>query len=88
MSQAFKTQFLAFLLALLVNQPRFRLVVGLVGLTIGLAIDGAELIGKEVAVGFSGCFLWKELINFFGCWTANNGSQVCFSSGYPFYATK
>ncbi len=32
-----------------------------VGLTIGLVLGGAESIGGEVAVGFSGCSLWKLL---------------------------
>ena len=46
--------FLACLLALLAGRPRFRLVLALaVGLTVGLAIGGAELMGGEVAVGFS-----------------------------------
>ena len=54
MSQASKTQFLAYLLALLAGQPRFCLVISLVGLIVGLAISKAELIGGEVAVGFSG----------------------------------
>ena len=47
--------FVARLLALLAGRPRFRLVVDLVfGLTLGLAIGGAELMGQEVAVGFLG----------------------------------
>ena len=47
--------FLAHLLALLAGQPCFRFVVDLaVGLTIGVAIGGAKLIGGEVAVDFSG----------------------------------
>ena len=57
MSQEFKTQFLAHLLALLAGRPCFRLVVGLVGLTIGLAIGKAELMKGKVAVDFSGYFL-------------------------------
>ena len=45
--------FLARLLALLAGRHRFRLVVDLaVGLTIGLAIGGAELMDEKVAVGF------------------------------------
>ena len=67
MLQTSKTQFLACFLALLAGWPRFRLVVSLVGLTIGLAIGGAELIWEKVAIGFSKYFLWKELISFFRC---------------------
>ena len=57
MSQEFKIQFLACLLALLAGRPRFRLVVGLIGLIIDLAMGKAESIGKKVAVSLSGCFL-------------------------------
>ena len=46
--------FLAHLLALLAGQPCFRLEVDF---TIGLAIGKVELMGGEVAVGFSGWFL-------------------------------
>ena len=38
----------------LVGPPCFRFAEDLVGLTIGLAMGGAESRGKEVAVGFSG----------------------------------
>ncbi len=34
--------------------PRFRLVLEASGLIVGLAIGGAESIGREVAVGLSG----------------------------------
>ena len=39
----------------LASQPRFclMLVTSALGLTLGLAIGGAESIGREVAVGFS-----------------------------------
>ena len=47
-----KTQFLARLLAPTAGWPHFRLRVRL-GLTVGLAIDEAELMGREIAVGFS-----------------------------------
>ena len=67
MLQVSKTQFLACLLALLAGSSCFRLVIGLIGLTVGLAIDGAELMGGEVAVGFFEFFMWKELISFFRC---------------------
>ena len=41
--------------------PRFRAIVGLavgLGEADGLAIGGAVLTGREVAVGFSGLSLW------------------------------
>ncbi len=40
----------------LAGLPRFRLVLeaSALGLTVGLAIGGAESMGGEVAVGFSG----------------------------------
>ncbi len=38
----------------LAGRPRFLLVIEASGLTVGLAIGGAESIGEEVAVGFSG----------------------------------
>ena len=62
-----KTQFLAHLLACLIGRLCFYLVISLIGLIIGLAIAGAESIGKEVAVGFSKYFLLKKLISFFRC---------------------
>ena len=49
-----KTQFLAYLLVLLVNWPCFHLMVGQDSLTIGLAISKAKLISEKVAAGFSG----------------------------------
>ena len=58
------------------------------GLTVGLAIGGAVSIAGEVAVGLSGCSLWKELMGFLRCWTAEAGFQVFFSSGYPFHETR
>ena len=67
MSQTSKTQFLACLLALLANYSSLRLVIGLVGLTVGLAIGGAELMSGKVADGFSKYFLLKELMSFFRC---------------------
>ena len=57
MLQAFKTQFIACLLVFLAGWPHFRLVVGLVGLIVDLAIGGVEFICKKVAAGFSGYFL-------------------------------
>ena len=66
--------------------PRFCLAAegsekGLaVGLIVGLAFGGAELVGGEVAVGFSGCFLWKVLTNLQRCWMADAGSQMFSSS--------
>ena len=47
-----KTQFFAYLLALPAGRPCLRLRIRL-ALTVGLAVNGAELMGKEVAVGFS-----------------------------------
>ena len=58
MSQAFKTQYLTCFLALLAGWPRFCLVVvGLIAFIVGLFIGGVESIGREVAIGFSGCSL-------------------------------
>ena len=57
MSQVFKPPFLTCLLTLLAGWPHFRLIIGLVGLTVGLVIGGAELIDEKVAVGFFKCFL-------------------------------
>ena len=49
-----RAQCLAHLLALLAGRPCFCLMIVLaIGLTIGLAIDGAELIGEKIAVSFS-----------------------------------
>ena len=47
-----KTQFLAYLLALLAGWSCFCLVVSLVGLTVGFVIDGAGFIGRKVADSF------------------------------------
>ena len=52
-----------------------------IGLTVGLALGGAELVGGEVAVGFSGCSLWKVLTSLQRCWMADAGSQIFSSSG-------
>ena len=60
--------------------PRFRLR-GLLGLTVGLAIDGVVSIAGEVAVGLSRWSLWNALISFLRCWTAEAGSQVFSSPG-------
>ena len=65
MSWESKTQFFARLLALPAGRPCFRLRG--VGLTVDLAIGRAELIDRKVAVGFSGCSLWKQLISFLRC---------------------
>ena len=52
-----KTQFFAYLLTLLVAQLCFCLIMGLIGLIVGLAIGRAELINREISVGFSRYFL-------------------------------
>ena len=49
-------------------------MVGLISLTIGLAIGRAESIGKKVAVDFFRYLMWKKLIGFFSFWTADDGS--------------
>ncbi len=75
--------FLVHLLALLSfgGLPRFRLLeVSVLGLTVGLAIGGAESMGGEVAVGFSGWSRWKLVMSLRRCITAEVGSQVFFSS--------
>ena len=59
----------------LAGRPRFRLVLAsALGLTVGLAIGGAESIGGEVAVGFSGWSRWKVLMSLRRCSTAKAGS--------------
>ena len=63
-------------------------IVGMIDLTIALAIGKAELMGGEVAVSFSKNFWKKELIRFFICWTVNDGSQVFSLSNYFFHAIK
>ncbi len=75
--------FLARLLAslALAGLPRFCLVIEASGLTIGLAIGGAESIGGEVAVGFSGWSRWKVLMSLRRCSIAEARSQVFSSSG-------
>ena len=77
MSQASKTQFFACLLALPANCPRICLRG--VGLTVGLAIGGAESMGGEIAIDVLGYSLWKQLISFLRCQTADKGFQVFFS---------
>ncbi len=72
--------FLLLLLAPLLGRPCFHFGYCSFG-TISLAIGGTESTGRKVAVSFSGCFLWKVLINFQRCITANKGSQVFFFSG-------
>ncbi len=64
----------------LAGRPHFRLVIEASGLTVGLAIGGAEFIGGEVAVGFSGWSRWKVLMSLQRCSTAEVGFQVFFSS--------
>lgn len=49
-----QTQFFARLLALLARRPCFYLVIGLVDLTIGLAIGDVVLMAGKVAVGLFG----------------------------------
>ena len=41
-----------------------------------LVIEKAEFIVKEVIVSLLELFLWKVLINFWMCYTADTGSQV------------
>lgn len=50
------------------------------GLIVGSAINGAEFIGRNVAVSFSEGFLWKVLIILQRCMTTKAGSQVLSSS--------
>ncbi len=76
--------FLARLLVLLAlaGRPRFCLVLeASIGLTIGLAVAGAESIGGEVAVGLSGWSRWKVLMSLRRCSTTKAGSQVFSSLG-------
>ena len=74
--------FLACLLAFLASWPCFRLMIDMaVGLTIGLAIGGAESTGRKIAVGFLGWSLWKKLISFLRCFPAEIGSKVFSSLG-------
>ena len=47
-------------------------------------MSGAESRGVDVAVGFSGWFLWKVLIIFRRYMTVKEGSQVFFFLGNPF----
>ena len=72
-----------FWVLMVASRPRFCLIA-LVSLLlgqdiVGQAIGGAVLVGGEVAVGLSGLSLWKVLISFRRCCTANAGSQM-FSS--------
>ncbi len=71
-------QFLPRLMAPLLRRSCFHF--GSFGI-VGLAISEAESRDGEVAVGFSGCSLWKVLINFRRCMAADKGSQVFSSSG-------
>lgn len=43
------------------NRSCFYLII--VGLTIGLAINGTILTKKEIAIGFFRLFLWEVMIN-------------------------
>ena len=72
--------FLACLLVLLTGRPRFRFVIGLAGLIVGLAIGGAESTSREVAVSFLSWSLWNKLISFLRYYTAKTGSQLFSSS--------
>ena len=81
---SFLSSHLARFLARLVGRPRFCLAGSL---TIGLVIGGKVSMVGEVTVGLSGCALWNELMSFLRCWTAEAGSQVFSSSGYPFHET-
>ena len=76
------TRCVAYLFA---GRPCFRLAGSL---TIDLAIGGAVLMAGKVAVELSGWSLWNELMSFLRCWTAEAGSQVFSSSGYPFQDTR
>ena len=65
MLQASKTQFFACLLAPPAGWPCFRLSVGL-GLTVGLAIGGAELMGGKFAVDFLDNLCRRNWLAFLG----------------------
>ncbi len=52
-----------------------------VGLVVGLAIGGAVSTAGEVAIGLSWWSLWNELSSFLRCGTADDSSQLFFSSG-------
>ncbi len=74
--------FLARLLALLsfADLPRFCLLeASALGLTVGLAIGGAEFIGGEVTIGLFGWLWWKVLMSLQRCSTIEVSSQM-FSS--------
>ncbi len=73
--------YLLLLLALLLGRPHFCFSFFNIK---GLAISGAESRGKNIAVGFSQYFLWKVLINYQKCMTADKGSQVFFFLDNPF----
>ena len=68
-----KLEFQLFLARLLVplvlaGRPCFCLMLAsALGLTVGLTIGGAESIGREVAVGFFGCSLWKVVMSLRRC---------------------
>ncbi len=77
--QVFWVRLLALLA--LAGLPCVRLMIEASGLTIGLAIGGAESVGREVAGGFFGWSRWKVLISLQRCSTAEAGFQVLSSSG-------
>ncbi len=61
--------------------PHFCLLeVSALGLTVGLAIGGAESISGEVAVGLSRWLQWKVLMSLQRCSIAEVGFQVFSSS--------
>ena len=64
MSQVLKTQFFAYLLALLAGRSHLSLVIVL-SLNVSLAIGRAELIDRKVAVSFFDYPLYNKLIGFF-----------------------
>lgn len=57
----------------LTSWPLF-LEVFVLGLTIGLAIGKAKLIGREIAIGLSGCLQYKVMTSSQRWWIANAGS--------------
>ncbi len=67
----------------LADLPRFRLVLesSALGLTVSLAIGGAESIGGKVTVSFSRWSWWKVLMSLRRCSIAEVGSQVFSPSG-------
>ena len=61
-----------------VGRLRFCLAGSLI---VGLAMGGAECKGTDVAIGFSGWFLWRVLTIFQKCMTAEEGSQMFSAFG-------